>query len=921
MTMRSRITTIALGLVLFVAAGALGYWGARALTGTPVSAPAAVPSYDEAFPVVVPVPFEGDAAAAIEILSDQVAVSRTAASDLGVPLEPTDTSSIELAPIVGTSSGTGRSGIDTSPSTAPAMDTTTPDGGEEPLLVEVGTPPEDGSVPAEERATDTCTDGGDDCPDGISGTILAVRDLPPLGGQAVFNPPIPGAGTPTGSPVCPARESREGTASFGVSTNRPARIMMEYRTLEWRTDRGGIPWTTYSAATPDAGDAAWQMWFADETASLRAPEAWIQTCFTLEDLPPRDDYQARFTFTDKEDPSVTARGYRLIPFAVTGRDGLVPGAQRRPTTALPIGIDQLFVGATRTPDQELAVAARPGTDAATCEIAGDENAIYDGTGTIRSVTTAESTIERSVLDDPAYPYLQQHSISVVERLDLEEGTDYVVCIYWLDDGPAFDRKVVTETETIAVSTPEAYRPKLVAQQLTNLFGDVGRITVSIPSCIGTGAAYDITDTSSTVRDRLGTLQTLTDPIELCTIERRLNDITRRGIRVDMTVTQLDGTTTTGSAYLRTDVTCRTVPCLLRLNEIAMIPLPEVTAGDGECGSGFGTGCLTGTRSAGDAVIEIRYLPSTGTGLANWLVGVPAPFEDAPPPLTDDPRIAVTTRYELIDGRPERGARATVTFVADRPVTLDVSVADVLASGEPCSIGPIDMYDSPTRALRHTVTLDPLCLGQGYRLTVTARDESGNIATVVDQIPRTFDNTVELFVPPARLTTEIAATISAPHADHSHTVYVRPVRATTFDATGPVGSSLGWTWPTEDRDAARRSGWELYGGSSGRATACGRPGAGDLEVFARRTARGVPTRSLMYAAQEGTRITFVVDVYANEPIAGGVRRDCVPGDIEESIVLQADPSIEDLLSGITLTSDSGLAEFTLKAISFRRDLDG
>ncbi len=919
--MRSRTATIALGLILFIAAGALGYWGTRALTGTPTSTPIALPTYDEALPVVLPVPFEGDAAAAVEMLGEQAAASRTVASDLGIELEPTDTSGIELEPIVGTSIDAGGSTADTATSTAPATDATPSDDGEEPLLVEIAPPPGDGSVPAEERATDTCADGGDGCPPGVSGTILAVRDLPPFGGQAVFNPPVPGDGATTASPVCPARESREGTAYFGVSTNRPALITMQYRTLEWRTDRGGIPWTTYASATSASGDAAWRTWFADDSTSLRDPEAWIQTCLTLEDLPPRDDYQARFVYTDKEDPSVSARGFSLIPFVVPGRDGLVPGAQRRPTSTLPRGIDQLFVGATRTPDQRLAVAARLGNDAGVCAIAGDEGAIYDGDGTIRSVTTSENEIDRAVLDDPAYPYLAEHTISVVERLDLEEGTDYVVCLYWLDDGPAFDAEVVTETETIVVSPPSAYRPRVFVQRLTNLFGDVDSVTISSPPCPGDAATYDLTATTATARDRMGILQTLAPPLELCTVERGLNEIMRRGVRLDMTVTQTDGTVTSSGVYLRTDVTCRTVPCLIRLNEIAMVSLPEVTVGESDCGTGFGTGCLSGRRSAGDAVIEIRYLPSTGSGLADWFVGTPSAFDDAAPPLPDDPRISVDTAYEMIDGRPQNGARATLTFVADRPVTLDVSVADVLSPGEICSIGPIDGYSSAVLSLTHTVVLDPLCLSQGYRLTVTARDESGNLATVVGQIPRTFDNTVELYVPPALLTTEISATISAPHADHSHSLVVRPVRAGTFDVTGPVGSDLGWTWPAEDRDAARRSGWELFGGSSGRANACGRPGADDLEIFARRTARGVPVQSSMYVAQAGAEITFVVDIYANRPVGGIVGRDCVPGELEESIVLRSNVGIDDLMAGVTLTSETGLAEFTIRAVSFRRELIG
>jgi intracellular sulfur oxidation DsrE/DsrF family protein len=933
--MKSRIRTIAIGIATFLVAALIGYWGAQAFTTDDVQPTVAEPAYEEPVPVVVPVAFEGDVDVAIEQLSEQANASRTIASEMNITLEPTDTSGISLEPVAGSgdgaggsgsvgSTGTGSPGTTTPSDTAPG-DATTPTDAPAPgtggpsSTPEAGTPSVDGSGLPEERAVDTCADGGDECPEGISGTILAIRHLPDFGVQVAFNPPVPGTGRSVSSPVCPAREAEEGTAYFGVATNRPALIQLEYRTIEFRSDRGGIPWTSVSTATSSAGDAAWATWFASDSADSTDPASWIQTCITLEDLPPRSDYQARFVITDKDDPTIRARTFaRLVPFVVTGGDGLVPGAQRRPTTALPLGIDQLFIGLTRTPDQDVAVAARPGNDPAACEIAGDESSIYTGSGTIRSVTTSENTIDAAVLNDASYPYFVEHSVSVVERLDLVEGTDYVVCVYWLDDGPAFDRKVVTESEVIAVSTPEAYRPKIILQRLTNLYGGVERVTVSIPTCSGGITSYDLTEESATVTDRMGSLQTYGPAIELCTIDQRLNDVNRRGIRVDTTIVRADGVSVANSAYIRTDVTCRTTPCLLRLNELVMLPLPDVVAGDGECGTGFGTGCLSGEVSAGDAVIEIRYLASTGSGRANWNIARPTGFDDTPPPLADDPQLAVTTAYELVEGRPENGARATLTFVADRPVTLDVSVMDVFSSGEICSLGPVDGFTSATFSTEYTVTLEPLCLSQGYRLAVTAVDEDGNIADIVGQIPRTDDNTVELYVPPVLLTTEISTTIAPPHEDHSHTVYVRPVRANAFDVTGTGGFDLGGTWPTADRDAAQRAGWQMFG-VSGQANACGRPGAGDLEVYARNTGRGVPVQAFMYAAQGGANITYVVDIYANRPVGGTVLRDCVAGELEESVVLQADMSIEDLLAGATLTADSGLVEFTIRATSFRREL--
>ena len=979
--MKSRAVIITTGIGAFLIAAAIGYVAVRTFSGDtgPSPAPSDILSAPivgggGTFPVVVPVAYDGDVDAAMVDLSEQVNAARVVASDLEITLEPSAGSGIALEPVgaeasaeAGSPSGGspdspagGGSGIANPPTTEPAgvvggTATTTgsseippttstaagePPSGDSPSSTSTAatetpstdapsptpTPPGDAPSPAgtpssdDDRATDICTEGGEGCPEGVAGTILALHALPPLGGFAVFNPAVPGAGTREPYPVCPAREDREGTAYFGVSTNRPATITMEYRTREWRPDHGAVDWTEFTTATPAAGDEAWSTWFADDTRADSDPAAWIDTCFELEGLPPRDDYQARFTYTAKDDPSVTATNYlSLVPFTVAGEGGLAPGAQRRPTTILPLGVDQVFVGVTRTPGQQVAISARPRGNPASCNIAGDEHSIYDGEGTVRAVPVSETPIDPGVLSDPAYPYLRDHSISLVNRLDLEEGTDYVVCIYWLDAGPAFDSRVVTESETVNVSTPEAYRPTVVLQRLTNLVGDAQRVEISVPQCGGRTFSYDLTDPTATVRDRTGALQTYGDPIVVCTLDRRLNEVNRRGILVNTAVRDSGGNWSTGGAYIRTNVTCGTSPCLLRLNELAMLPLPVVEAG-GECGTGFGTGCLRGTISAGDAIIELRYDGSVGSGGSSWVIGEPTPFDDSPPPLPEDPRISVSKTLELIDGHPTNGARARLTFVADRPVTLDVAVTGTGPTEEACSLGSVDGVSRTTPAMTHTVTLEPLCLGRGYRLTVTAADASGRLADVVGEGLRTPGNTIDFSVPPVLLTTDMSASISMAHDDHSHTVYVHPVRATSSDVTGPVGFNLGWTWPTADREAARRGGWSLFG-LHGQANACGEPGAAPLEVFARRTPTGIPLQSHLLASQNGAGISFVVDIYANRTPGRAVTRDCARGELEESVVLSTDASLADLFDGLTLTSDSGRVRLTIRAVNFRSELIG
>jgi len=538
--MNKLLKSITIGLVAFLASAALAFWAGGNLGSDDVIPEAVMPAFDEPLPVIVPVPFEGDPAVAAKVLAEQANASRVLASEIGVTLEPTNPSGIEIQTMSGSTATepaaddpepsspsapatttTGDTpGVTTAPGTtslgteeeplAPAGDTpgTTAPGTEEEPLAPAGDEP-----PAEETAIDFCVEGGEGCPEGISGTVLALHPLPPLQGFAQFRPPATPFRPSSNEPVCPPRAEEEGTAYFGVSTSRPALITMEYKTWEWRPREGAIPWTTVSLATSAEADAAWAgLDTIDPTDSL----PWIQTCFTLEDLPPRGDYVARFSYADKDDPSLSGerRGPRLVNFVVPGRDGLDPGEQRRPTILLPVGIDQLMVGMTREPDQTVAVTARQGTDRAVCDIAGDTSSIYSGEGTIRPTLGArgqgyisDNPIDPAVLNDPGYPYLAE-----LFRLDLEEGTNYVVCVYWLSDGPAFDPTVLDISEAIPVSTPEAYRPTVLLHGLENLFGGASRVDVSVPGC--GSESFDLTTGVDPSRP-LGVSQ-ITPAVELCT---------------------------------------------------------------------------------------------------------------------------------------------------------------------------------------------------------------------------------------------------------------------------------------------------------------------------------------------------------------------------------------------------------------------
>ncbi len=924
----SSAKTALAGILGGVAATAVAYGLTTIVRGdAPPTDPEITAPTDVGDPVILTVPFEGDVGAAVDTLVEQRRAGRAVASDLGVVLEPANPFGILSAttddrdtPLVSPRTATSDDGTGSPAPTADASGSATGDAGPAAAAAEPAPiddilvfPPGDPSSTPDDPMIDTCIDGGEGCPEGVSGTILALRSLPALAGVTEFRPAPPGAGVATWSPECPSRDLEEGVADFGIATNRPATITFEYRTREWREREGAIPWTTVEITTPTDAEAAWNDWVADDAATADDPRSWIQHCLRLDDLPPRGDYQARVTYTDKYGVDTASDFRSLIPFFVPAEGGLEPGAQRRPTTVVPSGLTELLIGVTRTPDQEVAVSARPGRDPASCTIAGDERSLFAGDGTVQGRIVADTAIDSIVLGDPAYPYLRDHSRSVVAALDLDEGSEYVACVYWLADGPAFDPRRVELAETVLVATPEAYRPTVVLQSVRDLAPDVDEVIVRVAGC---GVQFfDLTDPGSTATDRVGNLQTIGPEVELCTFAGGLTTIERRGIRVDTTAVTSDGRSHQGGAYIRTAVSCRSSECRPRLSEIAMVPLPDVPGDSGGCGSGFGTGCLRdGTRTAGQAIFELRFDGSSGSGLSRWRIGTPAPFTDAPPALSEQPQVAMTTRIDFIDGDPTSGARADITATADRPVTFAVTAIVATATEGDCPLGPVELPRSSTLSPTHSFSLRPLCIGTVYNVTIEAFDADGRAAEVVGERPLTLPNQFEVWIPSLEVRTDISVTVTAPDDGRSHSVRVRPVETRHHDSFG-FGTNvrgLGWTWPTEDRARAESAGWQLFG-LAGQANACGRAGARPLEVFARTTATAVPIAGFTFVDQDGIDVSLTVDILEDRPVGGTVLRDCVPGELVETVRLQARVELDDLLRGITLTAESGAVEFTLRGV--------
>ncbi len=316
----------------FIATGTLAFWGGSSLAPEGTVPPVALPDFGSVELVVTPIPLVGDDPWEEGIaIAAQMAESRELASELGITLEQTEA----VAQGVASSSPAPGLTLDTFAEST----TTTAAAPGEPVGEDPPSHPPGSVDEATVRAVDTCADGSESetCPEGVAGTVLAIRDLPDLAGIGNFDPHAPGSAPYNFWPECSPITPGVGTVQLGVATNRPAVTSVEYHPtsphLLPEPPRGLLQWSAFhrdlalerlEITTPDAAEPAWESWAADETAGYDDPRFWIDHCVPISDLAP-GDYIARFVFTDKYDASVSIRYPHYIRFSVPGAEGVAPG--------------------------------------------------------------------------------------------------------------------------------------------------------------------------------------------------------------------------------------------------------------------------------------------------------------------------------------------------------------------------------------------------------------------------------------------------------------------------------------------------------------------------------------------------------------------------------------------------------------------
>ncbi len=396
---------------------------------------------------------------------------------------------------------------------------------------------------------------------------------------------------------------------------------------------------------------------------------------------------------------------------------------RRATITYGYGPDIFYVDAAHPADQRIVVQAIPAGPGVTCDTGGDNDVILHPAdhGRIAGRTIAIFPIPESQRHRPSYPYLLDDDKRTLARLDLEPGTAYVACVFWLGDGPSFDDVVVESAEQSSVTTPDAWTPSLTLAGLRGLPTGSTSFAIDIdrPAC---DAHHAFSGFSGDSGDH--TLNSF-----LCTMSTHLGDLYGDGgVRVRQTLTLNTGEVYTNVGVIPVFLLCGgDTVCAAPASRAAVLPMPEVPVSADVCRASDGTGCDGDSpmASVGHSVFQIDYDAHEARG-GGWTIGDPSAFADAETLPGDVPRLDVSWETTTDVSR-----TSAIHFVveADQPVSVQI---DVLApdGGDPCLRSGAGVDGSLELTTRHDVTVSGLCPGTSYLARITAHNADGHQGVII-----------------------------------------------------------------------------------------------------------------------------------------------------------------------------------------------
>ncbi|PKQ25278.1 MAG: hypothetical protein CVT64_10650 [Actinobacteria bacterium HGW-Actinobacteria-4] len=567
---------------------------------------------------------------------------------------------------------------------------------------------------------DACAaaDPADDCPEGVGGVILGITALPELETRVRARPPVPGDAAGPHVPQCAPVETPANAVVVGIASNLPVTWDHEL-TRVWVTPGGvrettvdGLEWEEYHAERTDAMKYDWEMWAADPDTTLDDPRMWIHYCFLVMEFE-HGAYRLDLDSASMIDPSETHQA--RTRFDISGIDG---ERTRRPTGYYGIGPDQLFVNTTHRALDVTVVHAMPvglGAGCTTADVASPERA-----GLVVAEHVETTVIPELARLDINYVYLADHDRSTTRRLDLPSNGAWLVCVYWVDSSvPLSDPAAVTEIEAVRVTPPDAWRPTVSVVGAANMLDRVEGFTVTgvHPGCGSVSVELD------------GRANVPLGPEHLCELTTGLASMELTGLTFEIEARVRGGEVVRSRVRAPMSFTCGLAECEVPRPQTTLVPLPRITVPAEECGTGFGTGCLSGSsvRSGGDIIVGLEY-PGEPLRRDAWSIGDPGPFvEGAAEPDPLRPRVEV--EWSSPQASEAHGGRIQVRIRADQPVTGRVSLYSFVEGGVtvPCVVdAPAARRDASSMWVNHDLPelgtsfefdLDGLCHGARYELGV------------------------------------------------------------------------------------------------------------------------------------------------------------------------------------------------------------
>lgn len=436
-----------------------------------------------------------------------------------------------------------------------------------------------------------------------------------------------------------------------------------------------------------------------------------------------------------ETPSGCPPGFGGTIVTFDGPAPILPAVGGRPPTGLTAhGIDWLFVRTFR----RSSVAERVKVEAVEWADpdAGTPPACDPDDEVGISPPLPRTTIEVDT-SGADWPYDPDFDTLEVFGLGLSEGTQYVVCTYWIDStGVA---SVVSYWEQRMVTTAAARRMTVTVPGFETVNNGPHGDPVAEPQLIhlNTGCGREIYEWP-------GVGRFVTDQADdvLCQLDGVSSVVQNGGIPVTIVLEYEDSSANPvvyASHWLsidRADVLCRTA-CVESV--VQGFPMPEVEhdlivpGGRGAIPPSF--------YLAGSLVLLVEFDEPSGAH-HGWHLGDEEGFDTSDAIVERPPLLTRVSKIHPL-GRPEPvgdgGMGLTTLFTIENavPVSIDVELLDAgnpTPDGQPCMPGgaPVPAFTSSAPATRHVFVFEGLCFGEIYQLQISAIDEAGVAYDVRDR---------------------------------------------------------------------------------------------------------------------------------------------------------------------------------------------